>query len=228
MPVTATPHHPAAGGLRESPLPSVEVDGNGTVYAAWSDCRFRTGCAANDIVISTTTNGINWSPPTRVPIDPVTSGVDHFIPGLAVDPNSSGDQARLALTYYGYPDAACTATTCRLTVGFISSPDGGSTWSAPTGLGGPMRLDWLPQTSQGRMVGDYISTSFVGERAVPLFAQAEPPDGGLFDVSMITVRGGLPVVADRGVARSSGIGSAQARLPNGDPRCQGELEPCRK
>src|SRR5262249_31935237 len=34
-------HHNVAGGLREGPLPSAEVDGAGTVYVAWSDCRFR-------------------------------------------------------------------------------------------------------------------------------------------------------------------------------------------
>ena len=51
--------------------------------------------------------------------------------------------------------------------------DGGATWSPPTHLAGPIRLDWLAATSQGRMVGDYISTSFAGRRALPLFAQAE-------------------------------------------------------
>lgn len=200
VPVSVAPHHRVAGGLRESTLPSAEVDGDGKVYAAWPDCRFRAGCAANDIVISTTTDGIDWSPVTRVPIDPVDSGADHFIPGLAVDPDSSGDHARLALTYYSYPEADCTAETCRLTVGFVSSPDGGATWSAPTELAAPMRLDWLPETSQGRMVGDYISTSFVKGRAVPLFAQAEPPSGGLFDEAIATFQGGLPVGAPQALA----------------------------
>ena len=31
-------------------------------------------------------DGVDWSDAARVPIDGVTSGVDHFIPGLAVDP----------------------------------------------------------------------------------------------------------------------------------------------
>ena len=56
-----------------------------------------------------------------------------------------------------------------------------------------MQLDWLPDTSQGRMVADYISTSFIGGRALPLFAEAGPPNGGLFDLGMATIRGGLHV-----------------------------------
>ena len=43
------------------------------------------------------------------------------------------------------------------------------------------------------MVADYISTSFIGGRALPLFAEAGPPNGGLFDLGMATIRGGLHV-----------------------------------
>jgi hypothetical protein len=193
VPVTSTPLHPVAGGLRASTSPSAEVDGAGKVYAVWADCRLRTGCSANDIVMSTTKDGLNWSPVARVPIDPVDSRADHFIPGLAVDPHSSGAHARLALTYYSYPNANCTVATCELTVGFVSSRDGGRSWSAPTQLAGPMRLDWLADTTQGRMVGDYISTSFVHKRAVPFFAVAGPPSGGRFDEAIATLPGGLRV-----------------------------------
>src|SRR3954447_2751269 len=108
--------HGVDGGLRTSPLPSAEIDGNGRVYVSWQDCRFRAKCSSNDIVFTTSTNATTWSPPARVPIDPVTSGVDHFIPGLAVAPATSGSRAHLALTYYFYPDATC-AGACRLQVG---------------------------------------------------------------------------------------------------------------
>ena len=109
--VTETPAHVVAGGLRTGVLPSADVDRTGKVYVAWQDCSFRAGCAANDIVISATTDGIDWSPTARVPIDPIDSTADHFIPGLAVDPSSSGDHARLALTYYEYPQANCTVAS---------------------------------------------------------------------------------------------------------------------
>ena len=76
---------------------------------------------------------MNWSRRQRASRSTrSTSGVDHFIPGLAVDPATSGAGAHLALTYYFYPNAACTAATCELDVGYISSPDGGAHWSAAT------------------------------------------------------------------------------------------------
>jgi hypothetical protein len=183
--------HIVAGGLRTSPLTSAEVDRTGRVYVVWQDCRFRPACSSNDLVLSSSADGLSWSPPDRIPIDPVDSGADHFIPGLAVDSSSAGDKARLALTYYSYPKADCSLATCDLEVGFISSRDGGASWSSPVQLAGPMKLGWIADTSQGRMVGDYISTSFVGGRALPLFAVAGPPTGDLFDEPIATVQGGL-------------------------------------
>jgi hypothetical protein len=38
-----------------------------------------------------------------------------------------------------------------------------------------MMLPWLADTNQGFMVGDYISTSIVGNDAFPAFAVATPP-----------------------------------------------------
>src|SRR5205823_5326974 len=91
-PVTIAPilAHPVAGNLRSPPLPSAEIDEAGRVYVVWQDCRFRSGCASNDIVMSTSSNGTAWSPVVRIPIDDTTSAVDHFIPGLAVDKATAG------------------------------------------------------------------------------------------------------------------------------------------
>src|SRR5262249_34587944 len=148
-------HHRVAGGLREGPLPSAEIDGAGTVYVVWADCRFRTACKTNDIVISHSTNfaGTTWSSVTRVPIDATTSGIDHFIPGLAANKATSGSTAQLGLTYYFYPSGSTS-----LSVGFVSSSNAGSTWSAPQTIVSGMPSTWIATTSQGRMVGDYIST----------------------------------------------------------------------
>jgi hypothetical protein len=44
--------HGVGGNLRALPLPSAEVDGGGKVYVVWQDCRFRSGCSSNDIVMS--------------------------------------------------------------------------------------------------------------------------------------------------------------------------------
>jgi hypothetical protein len=168
--------HRNAGGVRTSALPTAELDRAGRVFVAWQDSRFEANSAANDIVVSTSADGTTWSPVSRIPLDAVGSGVDHFIPGLAVDRTSSGRGTRLALAYYFFPQAACTPATCELRVGFVSSTDAGQTWSRPEQLAGPMQLSWLPATSQGVMVGDYISTSFTSRRqAVPVFAVASAP-----------------------------------------------------
>jgi hypothetical protein len=108
---------------------------------------------------SLNSTGASWSTITRVPIDAVRSWVDHFIPGLAVNKATSGSTAQLGITYYYYPTAAC-GSSCVLDVGFISSTNAGSTWSTATQLAGPFNVGWVANTSQGRMVGDYISTSY--------------------------------------------------------------------
>jgi hypothetical protein len=166
--------HRVAGGLRTSPLPSAEIAGDGTVYVAWEDCSFEKACSANDIVFVKSSDGLTWSDPARIPIDPVGSGTDHFVPGLAVDPATSGAATHLALTYYFYPDATCTGG-CQLDVGSVTSPDGGAHWSTATQLAGPMSLSDIAATSQGPMVGDYISTSFNSDgTAATVFAIGNP------------------------------------------------------
>jgi hypothetical protein len=184
-----------AGGLRTSPLPSAEIDAAGRVYVAWEDCRFRASCSSNDIVFSSSADGVNWTAASRVPIDPVTSGEDHFIPGLAVDPATAGAGAHLGLTYYFYPKAACGGT-CQLEVGFISSPDGGAHWGTATQLAGPMALSQIAQTSQGPMVGDYISSSFSGGKVATLFAVGlQQPSTTTFDEAMYAPSTPLTVAA---------------------------------
>ncbi|MEA2217664.1 MAG: hypothetical protein QOJ35_290 [Solirubrobacteraceae bacterium] len=169
-------HHTVAGSLREGALPSAEIDGSGTVYLTWTDCRFRRSCKANDIVLSHSLNatGTSWSAITRVPIDATNSGIDHFIPGLAVNKATSAGAAQLGLTYYFYPSGST-----QLGVGFISSANAGSTWSAPQTLASGMPSTWAATTSQGRMVGDYISTSYGSDNlAHGVFATASAPTSG--------------------------------------------------
>lgn len=201
--ISAISSHRVAG-VRTSPLPSAEISRDGTVYVVWQDSRFEPGGDANDIVLSTSADGTTWSPVSRIPIDPVGSGIDHFLPGLAVDPDSAGAQTVLAVTYYYDTDASCAGGTCQLEVGFVSSLNNGETWSAPQVLGGPMEEDWLAPTNQGVMAGDYISTSFLAgqQRVVGAFPIGMPPtSGGLLDEPMFAglefVRGGAtPMTTD--------------------------------
>jgi hypothetical protein len=187
--------------IRTEPLPSAEIDSAGKVYVAWQDCRFESGCSANDIVMSTSTDGNTWSAVQRIPTDAVGSGVDHFIPGLAVDSSTSGSSAHLALAYYYYLNANCTTSTCQLEVGFVSSVDGGNSWSTSTTLTPTaMNLTWLANTTDGYMVGDYISTSFSDGKAFPLFIAASAPNGSQFNEALFTLTTGLTIAGGTNTA----------------------------
>ena len=200
--VATVQHHTEAGNLRSGSLPSAEIDSAGTAYVAWSDSRFRSGGTTNDIVISKSTSETTWGAPTRVPIDATTSTVDHFVPGIGIDRTTSGGTARIGLTYYFYPTSNCTAATCQLSVGFISSTNGGTSWSAATQVAGPMSLSWIPNTSQGRMFGDYISTSVrPGANAFPVVPIATAPTGSTFNMGMFVPTNGLAITG--GAVRAS-------------------------
>jgi hypothetical protein len=172
--------HADAGGLRSGPLPSAAVDGAGVVWVVWEDCRFRTNCTTNDLVYSSSSDGVTWTKVTRIPIDEVSSTVDHFIPGIGIDPATSGGSAHVALHYYYYPQTQCDVSTCQLFVGYISSANGGSNWNAAMPQTGAMQLAWLPNSQNGLMVGDYIATAFVNGVPHGVFAVAQQTTGGTF------------------------------------------------
>jgi hypothetical protein len=202
--VSTIADHTSAGNIRSLPLISAAADAAGNVYVVWQDCRFRTNCSANDLVIATSANGTTWSTPARIPIDPLTSTVDHFIPGLGIDPTTTGGGAHLGLTYYSYADTACTASTCLLSANFIASLDGGATWGAAKTLAGPMNLSWLAQTLDGAMVGDYMATAFASGRPVSFTAIANPLRSGAFDEGTYVPKPG--VIALQSLVRHSSIG----------------------
>jgi hypothetical protein len=181
------------GGLRHFDLPSARIDGDGKIYVVWDDCRFRPSCRANDIAISTSTDGLTWSAPNLIPIHDTEGPTSHFIPGLAVDRTTSGANVHLALAYYYYPNGNCTEATCQLIGGFTWSWDGGSSWGPAVDVTNPMMIGWLPDTASGRMVGDYIAAYFGSDgNAHPIFASASPPNEKLFFEATHTTCGVCP------------------------------------
>jgi hypothetical protein len=203
VPIAVIQTHTDAGGIRSGPLPAAAVDGAGTVWVMWEDCRFRAQCATNDLVYSTSADGTHWSTVTRIPIDPVTSTFDHFIPGVGIDPATSGSGAHVAVHYYYYSRANCAVSTCQLYVGYISSPNGGSSWSAPVRLVGPMSLNSLPNSQNGLMVGDYIATAFSNGVPHGVFAVAKIKSATAYNEAMFTAQG-LTVAAEGAVLTSAG------------------------
>jgi len=194
--------HTEAGNMRNGfGMPSAEIDAAGKIYVVWPDCRFRTACNANDIVMSTSTDGIKWTKPARIPIDGKKSTVDHFLPGIGVDPATSGDNANLTVMYYYFPVSNCGGS-CQLDVGFVNSQDGGKTWTQGQQLAGPMKLTWLPLSDNGYMVADYVSVSYTNGKPFGVFAVATTPSkSGELHEAMYTTK--EPLLAPPGAARFS-------------------------
>jgi BNR repeat-like domain len=196
--------HQDDGGIRTGfNLPGATIDGAGRVYVVWSDCRFRSGCTSNDVVMSTSTDGKTWSAVSRIPIDRVHSTVDHFLPGIGADPATSGKTAHLTIVYYYYPVSAC-GNSCQLDVGFVTSTNGGKTWTAGKQLAGPMQLTWLPVSDAGYMVADYIGVTYTNGNPRGIFAVAKKPSGTLLDEAMYTTK--QPLLASPGEPRFSSKG----------------------
>ena len=188
--------HQDAGDIRTGfDLPGATIDGAGRVYVVWSDCRFRSGCSSNDVVMSSSADGKTWSAVTRIPIDPTKGTVDHFLPGIGGDPATSGSSAHLTIVYYYYPVSACN-NSCKLDVGFTTSTNGGKTWTAGKQLAGPMELTWLPVSDAGYMVADYIGVTYTNGSPRGIFAVATKPTGALLNEATYTTKQALLAAAD--------------------------------
>ncbi len=153
--------HTLPASLRTRSKPSVAMDAAGVLYVAWYDCRFRSTCSSNDIVVSHSSGGVTWTAPKRVAVDATTSGIDHFVAGLGVKPGTSGATARLDLVFYELRAASCNASTCAIDAVTTHSTNAGATWSAPVRLDStPMRTSMLPNTTIGLMLADYHTVAY--------------------------------------------------------------------
>jgi hypothetical protein len=171
--------------------------------------------APNDIALSVMPGPTDATPapsfgaPARIAIEADTgtlsNTVDHFMPAIAANPSSSGASAGLALFYYFYPLAACQYVNtpdvqCSPRVGYVSSADGGATWSATQSISpGPPSLAVLPRTGTGNGgpdLGNVLGAVVVPAgklqvKALGLFPVALPVDG--IDESMYVTKHGLAI-----------------------------------
>ncbi|MEO8970996.1 MAG: sialidase family protein [Ktedonobacteraceae bacterium] len=175
--------------FRDNILLTPQVDHAGTIYLVWVDCRFETNCQGNDLVMTTSSDGLSWSPVRRIPIAPQGSGINYYVSGLGIDAKTSGTTAHPGLTFYYY-SASCSKN-CALSVGFVSSSNGGTSWSTRIRLGSSMLSSWVAQGNN--KVGDYIATSFCNGNAFPIFALATAPSAGHFNEAMYTIAGGIAI-----------------------------------
>ena len=179
-------------GIRAPLLVTADADAGGTVYVAWADCRFRPDCVGSDIVLARSADGLAWRAPSRIPVGPLELGEDHFVPGLAVQPGTAGDSARVAVVYHSWPhQAGCVLEDCPgIETWVIVSRNGGRSWRARQRLTAEaMPIGWIANTGQGRMLGDYVSLSWSAGRPVPVFSLASRPvDGVLRQAITATTR----------------------------------------
>jgi hypothetical protein len=159
--------------FRAFSLPSADVGADGTVYMTWMDCRLHDDCDGADLMLVRSSDGATWSPPTRIATGPVRANLYYALPGVAADPARAG---RLALCFYRVP------ATGGIDVYSVGSTDNGATWSSPRRLNPEsLQRSWLPDTQYGPMTGDYMSTSFVNGRAIPIVILAGAPRGNRLD-----------------------------------------------
>ncbi|MFF2809553.1 hypothetical protein ACFVT2_20685 [Streptomyces sp. NPDC058000] len=185
------------------------------------------------VTVSRSPNGTNWHKPVMavgndgqgydkewIVCDNSTGSPHYGSCYIEVDVTSSGNTAKIGLYYYFYPKANCSASTCQLEVGHLSPANGGSTWNTAQTIAAPMSLNQIAGTTQGSMVGDYLSTSVIGGKAVSVFAVGKAPTGGqAFDEAMHTAGGlavnGGPVRAQQAAhdsAPNPGVGAGRVPL----------------
>lgn len=158
-------------GLRAFPLPSADVDSAGRVWATWHDCP-QPGAPA--VVYVATLDGASWGAPRAV-----TSGSDALLPAIGIDAATG----RVAIAYH-------RSRAGGIDVELIESTAGGSRFGAPRRLSArTMRLEWMPDTTSGRMLGDYVSVHYVTGRPLVNWVLASEPVGGELRQAVYATRG---------------------------------------
>jgi hypothetical protein len=187
----------------------------------------------NDIAMSVMPAPTDGSPaptfgaPVRIPIEADTGGQsntnDHFVPGIAADPNTSGASAHLGLFYYSYRVASCQGynydNLCAARVGYVSSRDAGVHWTSPSYLAA-MTLAEIARSSQGPMVGDYATADVISAgtcrgRAIETFAVglAPEPDDNALAERMFAPTCGLRIGSDSPVLPTTKPPGGRAPVP---------------
>ena len=206
---------------------------NGRVKLDGQNIFVYRGSDPNDIAMSVMPAPTAGNPapsfgaPVRIPIEADSGGQsntnDHFIPGIGADANTSGSAAHLGLFYYSYRVASCQAynydNLCLPRVGYVSSPDSGAHWTAPTQLAS-MTLAEIARSSQGPMVGDYATADVIGAgpcrgRAIESFAVglAPQPDDNALSERMFAPTCGLRIGSDNPVRPATKPPGNRAPVP---------------
>jgi hypothetical protein len=155
-------------GVRASQLMAADADTSGRVVAVWAECGLRATCDGNDVVLTESRDGVHWSPRRRLPTQAKATA---FMPTVAIDPRSG----RIGVLYYA---ATGCNKRCRVDAWLLESPDARS-WTQPVRLSAQsMELPWIARSSQGAMLADYVSLSYVRGKPLAVLTLAQEPVAG--------------------------------------------------
>ena len=164
-------------GVRAPAFVSADVDAAGTVYVTWADCRFSAQCSANGVVLATSRRH-DVDAAASCPVRACRRCGRPRRARVAVATGTSGARARLAITAYAVTQAQGCRRCELIDAILVTSANGGRTWQARQRLNAEsMQLQWVADTALGRMLGDYVSTSYVGGRPMPVISLADEPQG---------------------------------------------------
>lgn len=159
--------------FRAFSLPAADVDPGGRVWATWHDCASR-GAASNSVFVSTSADGSSWTAPTAV-----TRGRNALLPAIGIDAVTG----RVAIAYM-------RSRTAGIDVELTDSPGVATAFRPPRRLSAQsMPLRWMPDTTSGRMLGDYISVHYAGGRPLVAWVLASEPVAGSFQQAVYATRG---------------------------------------
>jgi hemolysin type calcium-binding protein len=159
-------------GFRAFPLPSADVDAAGRVWAAWHDCT-GLGASTSSAFVASSADGSVWSAGVAA-----TRGRDALLPAIGIDRATR----RIALAYM-------RAGPGGVDVELVESRSG-ATWGPPRRLSAQsMPLAWMPTTTSGRMLGDYISVHYARGRPLVVWVLATEPVGSSFRQAVYATRG---------------------------------------
>jgi hypothetical protein len=163
------------------PRIELQVDAAGRTFLVWSAC---TTCADPDrhrIWMSTSDDGVAWSPAVAITPD---DALERTAPALATDPSSAG----LAVTWYEMHHDC--GTECELDVVGVHSTDGGASWTDPVRLNErTMQASWFPGLQVFDRTFSVASVTWVGGRPLATLGLAHEKVDGEFRIPTVAVTG---------------------------------------
>ena len=140
---------------------------SGALYVVWEGHTANNYTDPDGIVFARSTDGgVTWTPPAR--IDNTPGGGPALLPSIAV--NNAGV---VGVTYYDFRALQPgNMTTLPTNVWFISSHDGGATFSGDTPIGGPFNFLTVPFAG-GYFIGDYQGLVPIDATFQPFFVRTD-------------------------------------------------------